>query len=93
MSQFIHIGLNFSGESNRSAELKPVFDRALDWIRYAPNCWIVWTSSDPEKWYERLKPHLKEGEHIFIVKLDISQRQGWLPKSTWDWINKDRSET
>jgi hypothetical protein len=91
MPKFLHVGFNFA-DGNKIAELTPVFDKALDWVRYAPNCWMLWTTSSPEKWYQRLKPHLGSGEHVFIVELQMSNRQGWLPKKVWDWINKVRSE-
>jgi hypothetical protein len=89
MSQFLHIAFNWSGEP-KITELKPVFDQAIDWIRYAPNCWIVWTSNGPDKWYERLKPHLGTSDHMFICSIDMNTRSGWLPKTTWEWITKTR---
>jgi len=88
--RFLHVAFNWSGDP-KTTGIKEVFDRASDWMRYAPNCWIVWTNKDPETWYERLKPFLGSGEHVFICALDLTTRQGWLPKSTWDWINKNRS--
>ena len=39
-------------------ELEPVFNKALDWMRYAPNCWILWTTTPAEDWVGRLKPYL-----------------------------------
>lgn len=90
MNQFLHIGLHFADGNNKVAELIPVFSNAIDWLRYAPNCWIVWTSSSPQEWYQRLKPFLKEADRLFIVKIDMSVRQGWLEKNAWDWMDKRR---
>lgn len=87
--RFLHIAFNWSGDP-KIAEIKPMFDKALDWTRYAPNCWIVWTSSDPARWYARLKPFLGTNDHMFICALDMTSRRGWLPKSTWKWITKKR---
>ena len=89
--QFLHIAINFKSGAAKMKELEPAFNKALDWLRYAPNCWIVWTTSDPAKWYARLKPVLDEADTFFICKIDIDTRYGWLPKSTWNWINKDRA--
>jgi hypothetical protein len=25
---------------------------------------------------------------LFICKLDISERQGWMPKKFWEWLKK-----
>lgn len=91
MAQFLHIGISFSGVA-KVAELIPVFDKALDWVQYAPNCWIVWTTSSTEQWYVRLKPHLTDNDHMFISALDLQQEYaGWLPKEVWAWLSKDRT--
>lgn len=89
-AQFLHIGLNFSGVT-KVAELIPVFNQALDWVRYAPNCWIVWTTSSPEQWYERLRLHLTANDHMFIAALDLQRGYyGWLPQEVWDWLSNAR---
>jgi len=91
MAQFLHIGLNFA-EATKVEELIPVFDKALDWVRYAPNCWIVWTTSSHEQWYARLKPHLTDRDHLFISTLDLQHGySGWLPQVVWDWLSKNRA--
>lgn len=89
MKTYLHVGFHWVGEE-KIEELEPVFDLALSWIRYAPNCWIVWTSSSPGKWYRRLKPYVGDGDHLFICELNINNRQGWLPTWAWDWIRKQR---
>jgi hypothetical protein len=88
--QFLHISFKFSDGGPKITELKPVFDKAIDWFRYASNCWIVWTSSPADKWYERLKPHISDADNMFIVGINLSERQGWMSQAFWDWINEDR---
>ena len=87
--QFLHIGFKWS-KAAKTTELEPVFNKAVDWLRYAPNCWIVWTTSSAQTWYERLKPHLKQGDYLFIGRLNVSERSGWLPKWIWEWLSKPR---
>jgi hypothetical protein len=89
-ARFLHIAFDWSGEPKIS-DIKPAFDHAIDWVRYAPNCWIVWTTSDPERWFERLKPYLDEKDSLFICAIDINIRQGWLSQTIWDWIKKKRT--
>jgi hypothetical protein len=89
---FLHVGINFKGGPQKTEELKPLFDTALDWIRYAPNCWILWTTSDPETWYKYLKRELHEKDTFFICEINIKNRQGWLPKMVWEWIRQDRTD-
>ena len=91
MKKFIHIG--FNANEPRFEIWEDVFDKATDWLRYAPNCWILCTGQSPKKWLNHIKPHLKEGERVFVCELNISNRQGWLSKSTWEWIRKTRLRT
>jgi hypothetical protein len=88
--QFIHIGISFADLVGEPEAFEKKLNSAPDWMRYAPNCWIVYTSRTPAQWYARLKPLLKDGDHIFIVTIDLSERQGWLPSWCWDWIKKKR---
>ena len=89
MARFVHISFNFNG-ATKIDELLPAFNHALDWVRYAPNCWIVWTSSSTEKWSARLKPHLTDKDHMFIVPIELRESSGWLPQWVWDWLTKER---
>lgn len=89
MAKFVHISFSFRG-APKIEELLPAFNQALDWVRYAPNCWIVWTTSSTEKWFARLKPHLTDDDHMLIATLDLQDYNGWLPQWVWDWITKER---
>lgn len=90
MAQFLHISFHVRDAATLH-ELAPVFDKALDWLSYTPNCWIVWTSSSHEEWYARMKPRLPDGDYMFIATLDLRQGYtGWLPKWAWDWLSKAR---
>jgi hypothetical protein len=61
---------------------------AIDWFRINPRVWIVYSTSDSEKWYQRLRKLAGESGSLFICKLDISDRQGWITSGFWDWIRK-----
>ena len=89
--QFLHVGFKWVGPP-KTAELKPVFSKAVDWVRYAPNCWILYTTSSARVWKERVKPHLGDEDSVLIVKLDPSERNGLLPRWVWDWFKKPRTK-
>jgi len=89
---FLHVAFKFSDGVPKINELRPVFEKATDYFRYAPNCWIIWTGLSAERWYERLRPHITDEDSLFIVKMDISERQGWLSKSMWDWLDEERKD-
>jgi len=83
--RFLHIGFSFVTEPELE-ELEKTFDKALDWYRYAPNCWVVWTSTSSQNWYSRLKKHLAEDDLVFICEIEIGKRSGWMPKKFWNFI-------
>lgn len=90
-ARFYHIAFNWDGVPKVKELEEPVFNKALDWARYAANCWIVWSTTDPQGWLTRIKPHMGPGDHVFICELDVTNRQGWLPKWMWGWLKKPRS--
>ena len=70
-------------------KLKSKLDLAIDWLRVVPGCYFIHTTSDSDKWYERIKTALPNNR-FFITQIDISSGEysGWLPSKKWDWIKK-----
>ena len=85
----LHVGFNFN--SAQTHALEQVFNQAPDWLRYAPNCWIIVTDESPEVWCDRIKPHLGKSDNVFVCELTLTNRQGWLPEASWEWIRKYQS--
>jgi hypothetical protein len=86
----LHVGFAWSGPA-KIAELEQVFNKAIDWIRYAPNCWVIRTTSDADDWYERLRQYMTNKDQILIVQLDVSSEDnysGWLEGWMWPRITK-----
>lgn len=69
-------------------DLKKTMNLATDWYRITSRYWIVYTTSDSEKWYSRLKKFALGSGNLFICKLDISERQGWMSSNFWDWLRE-----
>ncbi|MCK4842204.1 MAG: hypothetical protein KAT04_10030 [Methylococcales bacterium] len=65
-------------------------DLALDWFRLNTSYWVVYTSSDANKWQERLQPLVEPGGNLFICRLDTTDRQGWISKEFWKWLKEKR---
>jgi hypothetical protein len=91
--RFIHVGFKWSGPP-KTKELESIFGKALDWLRYTPNCWILYTKIDPGAWYQRIKPHLDDGDYVLIAELNLTDvgdnYSGYQPKWIWEWIKKHR---
>lgn len=86
-NQFLHVSLNLNSQVNEDL-LKKKFNLAIDWAHYMPCCWIVETTSSAQKWHERLKPLLGPRDTMFICRIDLQERQGWMPKWVWEWIRE-----
>ena len=74
-------------------QIEEKMDLSVDWYRINEKLWIVYTTSDEEKWYSRLESFVKSDGHVFICKLDLSHRQGWMKKGFWKWIRREEDET
>jgi hypothetical protein len=72
-------------------EIQAKMNKALDWFRYDDKCWLVYTSSDQDKWYVRLSPLVKPGGHALIWRLSMSHYKGWMTNRLWEWIRKCKS--
>jgi hypothetical protein len=94
---FLHLAIRMEDPDapNREA-IEAVLNRAKDWYRYAPNCWLIYTGRSADTWARRIReiPGI-EGHTSFLIcetpVNDKTKRAGWLPRSVWDWMKKDRS--
>ena len=73
-------------------QVKAKMNHALDWYRVDETVWIVYSTSDPEKWHARLAPLVKETGRLFISKLDVTSRQGWMNKDFWSWLRREKPD-
>jgi len=90
MNKYLHVTLNFRASVPSAQLLDSTFNIADDWVKYAPNCWILWTSRPSSDWFYFLKPLLGPDDQMLIVGLDMAERNGWLPQWIWEWIDKKR---
>lgn len=74
-----------------SEELEKIMNKALDWYQISENTWVLYSTSNATKWYARLSPLVKDSGRVFICKLDKSDRKGWMDRSFWQWMRKDRN--
>lgn len=92
MGSFYHIYIKRKAGSTLEA-VEAKMNLATDWYRYGTNIYIVYTTSDANKWYGRLEPLVKPDGRVFICKLDTTSRQGWMHKDFWTWLKQERSTT
>jgi hypothetical protein len=87
MAHLLHIYIS-PKEGVSRAQVEAKLNLGLDWYRYAPNLYVVHTSSSVDKWKARLIDFIKPGGRLLILRLDASQRQGWMNKDFWEWLRE-----
>jgi hypothetical protein len=66
--------------------LKEKMNLCRSWYRLNEKMWIVYSKSDVDKLYRRFTSLVKDDGSLFICKLDIETRQGWMNKRFWSWL-------
>lgn len=57
------------------------------WWHYLESTWIVKTNLTSTQIWNMLAGHITNTDRMIIVKIDTLDKQGWLPKEAWDWLN------
>ena len=68
--------------------LSDELQRSPNWWHYLDSTWLIATSDSADELYNRLIPHLDEGDSILVIQAG-SDKQGWLPKDAWTWIQQN----
>lgn len=72
--------------------LKRKMNLCRSWYRLNEKMWVIYSTSDVDKLYSRFSPLVKDDGSLFICKLDINIRQGWMNKKFWEWIREYNPE-
>lgn len=86
--RFLHVYLR-SRLGVKKSQIEKIMDKAFDWIRYDENCWILYTITPVRYWQARLRHFAEGGGNLFICRLDVSERNGWMSKDFWSWIRRE----
>ena len=90
MAEYLHVYVSpKEGVTREQVEKK--LSLAIDWYRYAKGMYIVYTTSSVDKWKERLIYLVKPGGRLFVCRLDVGKRQGWMNKDFWEWLKKQQA--
>jgi len=91
MAGFYHVYIrtaNFVPDDAQRALIESSLNLAKDWYRYDPNNYIIYTSKDAKIWTQRLMRWIKEGGFLLVCRIDPTDKNGWMPKTFWDWMSK-----
>lgn len=91
-ARFIHIGFNFTG-TPPIQELEQLFNKALDWMHYSEYCWILYTTTEPDVWRDRIRQlgGILPGDSFFICEFNPAFDSGYMFDWAWNWLRKDRT--
>jgi hypothetical protein len=90
-AKYILVTFNFYERPVPNERLKELFSKARDWVRYAPNCYILYTTTDIGEWATRIRKRVDERDSIYLVEFDPDVATGYLPERVWTWLGKERA--
>jgi len=56
------------------------------WWHYLGSTWLIDTALTADGIWDRLAPHIDTNDTVLVIVIG-ADKQGWLPKKAWDWIN------
>jgi len=61
-----------------------------DWFHPLESVWLLHPNYkiDVNKITDKLRETISDYDHIFVVEITKSPKQGWLPKTAWEWLKK-----
>ena len=92
MPELLHVTLVSNPEATEE-EIKAKMDLAIDWFKYADNCWLLWTVRDIAAWKERLSPLFRPNGKVLICKINASECDGFIAKDCWKWLRAHGRDT
>ncbi len=90
MANFYHVFIQ-PRPGVSSEQVEKAMNLSLDWFRCTESVWVLYSTSQIGKWQERLRPLVEPTGSLFICRLDMTKRNGWMKKVFWDWIKKNET--
>jgi hypothetical protein len=89
--RFVHVGFNFESGNPPLDALEKTFNKAVDWIRYSYQGWILYTGLELDVWRDRIRntPGIKDVDGLFLT--EFSNYSGYMQEEIWEWLAKKRS--
>ena len=49
--------------------------------------WFIKSNSSAQTIYDNLKEFIDSNDHLFVIEVNTSNEQGWMPKAVWNWLD------
>lgn len=90
MAKYYHIYI-LPKVGKQQSDIEKEINQSLDWIRYGEYNYVVYSTLNANSLTARLKPLVEPDGRLFVCKLDINNRNGWMAKSFWEWLKKQNN--
>ncbi len=90
---YLFVYNNNLGERQEVSKMLDCIADVTDWRYDLPNCFYIVSEKSSDELTDLILDHCK-GKQTFrflITEISPTNRQGWLPKSTWDFLNNFNS--
>ncbi len=59
------------------------------WWHYIDSTWLIKTTEPASNISNKLQPYIDQSlDNLLVVKIDPSDKQGWLSKEAWEWVEE-----
>ena len=64
-----------------------------NWAKPCESYWLLSTNLSASEVFAHVKPHIDANDRLLIVRVDLTDRAGWLTQNIWDWVNQQSTVT
>lgn len=58
------------------------------WWHYLESTWIVKSYLSADQLWPYLGRHISNIDRLIIVRIDTTNKSGWLPRDAWNWLDQ-----
>ena len=87
MNKFYIITYDLKVPGRDYASLYSAIRNSAEWQHPLESVWLVYTSKNANTLYNEIRPSMDNSDLLFIAEIDPIDRQGWMAKSCWEWMN------
>lgn len=80
-----------NGTPSRYDELRGKIKSLGSWWHYLESTWILKNTSyiNANDINKELIPYIDQTtDRLLVIKIDLKNKQGWLPQKAWEWLNQ-----
>lgn len=67
-----------------------------NWQHPMESFWVValsdYSSRNANNLYDEYRKYIDDNDSLIVNRMDITEYQGWMPKSFWEWINENKNK-